>query len=572
MDEAICINDRRFHRESQIWKNFPSVLNRNFWKILPTTSGPFAATKRPTPKAIPWKNASVTNSVFPSDDLAKVHAHLEAISSSFQTIGRIPAVAAGVVVNGELIATYGNGANEHTLFRIASMTKSFTAAAVLHLRDTNQLRLDDPVAQHAPEFASLRGPTTDAATITVRHLLTMSSGMSTDDPWADRHLDMTDDELDTAITSGPTFARATGGARQYSNLGYAVLGRIVKNVTGKAVQHLITEQFLTPLGMTETVWNVEDAPPNITVAIGMRADGITPEPAPADGVMAPMGGLWSTVHDLAKWVNFFTDAYPARNVDANIAAAATADQAEDAQGSRALDRLLSRASRREMQSVQTIEMPHTVNSPDGASWPFVGGYGMGLYIDLDTDLGHQCGHSGGVPGYGSNMRWLTGSEPGAALHSPTLAGSRIGVIALGNVTYAPMIHLTRRVFQSMRTHGLAGPVAKQVPQVLTQAAQKLFTVLQTLALSSTETTSAAETPGLELFADNVLLDGPLPERILAASKFFATHGPLRFVRCEAETEADGALIVANDQREFRIGLSLSVSPPNTIQAYKLPAD
>jgi serine-type D-Ala-D-Ala carboxypeptidase/endopeptidase len=162
---------------------------------------------------------------FTDDDMAKVADHLKAISSSFQTIGRIPALAAGVVVDGELIATYGNGADEHTLFRIASMTKSFTAAALLHLRDTSQLRLDDPVALHVPEFASLRGPSDDAATITIRHLLTMSSGMSTDDPWADRHLDMTDDDLDAAIAAGPTFARATGGARQYSNLGYAVLGR-----------------------------------------------------------------------------------------------------------------------------------------------------------------------------------------------------------------------------------------------------------------------------------------------------------------------------------------------------------
>ena len=502
---------------------------------------------------------------FTDDDVAKVADHLKAISSSFQTIGRIPAMAAGVVVDGELIATYGNGADEHTLFRIASMTKSFTSAAILYLRDTSRLRLDDPVALHEPEFASLRGPTADAAPITIRHLMTMSSGMSTDDPWADRHLDMTDDDLDAAIAAGPTFARATGGARQYSNLGYAVLGRVVLKVTGATVQHLICERFLKPLGMTETFWNLTDVPAEIVVAIGMRTDGVTPEPAPADGAMAPMGGLWSTVHDLAKWVSFLTDAYPARS-DPD-------------------DGLLSRGSRREMQSVQTIELPHTIVANDGSSWPYFGGYGMGMFIDFDAELGHICGHSGGVPGYGSNMRWITGSEPGAALHSPTLAGSRIGVIALANTTYAPMIQLTRRVLQSMRTHGLAGPVAKQVSEALTEAAQNLFRVLQLLATSS----AASETPGTSaalavsgaagdgsavdgggLFADNVLLDEPLPERVENAAKFFAVNGVLRFVRCEADSEADATLVVANELREFRIGFSLSVSPPNTIQAYKLP--
>ncbi len=501
---------------------------------------------------------------FTDDDVAKVADHLKAISSSFQTLGRIPAVAAGVVVDGQLIATYGNGADEHTLFRIASMTKSFTAAAVLSLRDASLLRLDDAVALHAPEFASLRGPTADAATITIRHVLTMSSGMSTDDPWADRHLDMTDDDLDAAIAGGPTFARATGGARQYSNLGYAVLGRVVRNITGVTVQDLISSQFLKPLGMSETFWNVADAPRDLAVALGMRTDGVTPESAPGDGVMAPMGGLWSTVHDLAKWVSFFTDAYPAR------------DGADNAP--------LSRASRREMQSVQTIELPQTIVANDGSSWPYFGGYGMGMFTDFDADLGHLCGHSGGVPGYGSNMRWITGSEPGAALHSPTLAGSRIGVIALANTTYAPMIQLTRRVLQSMRTHGLAGPVAKQVPQPLTTAAQKLFELLQPLAGSGSG--QSGQTPGsgsgqtsnqvpagqkaFELFADNVLLDEPLNTRIDKAVKFFAASGVLRFMRCEAETDADATLVVTNEVREFRIGFSLSVSPPHTIQGYKLP--
>jgi CubicO group peptidase (beta-lactamase class C family) len=425
----------------------------------------------------------------------------------------------------------------------------------LHLRDSMRLRLDDPVAMHVPEFASLRGLTADAATITIRHLLTMSSGMSTDDPWADRHLDMTDYELDAAIAAGPTFARATGGARQYSNLGYAVLGRVVRRVTGATVQQLISSQFLEPLGMTETFWNVTDASAEIAVAIGMRTDGITPEPAPGDGVMAPMGGLWSTVHDLAKWVGFFTDAYPAR------------DGADDGP--------LCRASRREMQSVHTIELPQTIVANDGSSWPYFGGYGMGMFTDFDADLGHLCGHSGGVPGYGSNMRWITGSEPGAALHSPTLAGSRIGVIALANTTYAPMIHLTRRVLQSMRTHGLAGSVFKQVPEALITAGQHLFEVLQTMATSSAEGLSEAGADDGGLFADNVLLDEPFAERVGKAANFFAAaqagaSGSLRFVRCEAETDADATLVVANDQREFRIGFSLSVSPPGTIQAYKLP--
>jgi hypothetical protein len=187
------------------------------------------------------------------------------------------------------------------------------------------------------------------------------------------------------------------------------------------------------------------------------------------------------------------------------------------------------------------------------------------------------------------MRWITGSEPGAALHSPTLAGSRIGVIALANTTYAPMIQVTRRVLQSMRAHGLAGRVFQQVPETLTAAAQNLFFELHRMARSSasdgpdglgkpgllTSPISTAMSVPIALFADNVLLDEPLSERVSKAFDFFAAcealgSGSLRFVRCEADTDADATLVVANDQREFRIGFSLSVSPPGTIQAYKLP--
>jgi CubicO group peptidase (beta-lactamase class C family) len=72
-----------------------------------------------------------------------------------------------------------------TGFRIASMTKSFTAATIVGLRDGGLLALDDPIARHVPELAELRGPTADSPVITIRHLLTMSAGLATDDPWGD---------------------------------------------------------------------------------------------------------------------------------------------------------------------------------------------------------------------------------------------------------------------------------------------------------------------------------------------------------------------------------------------------
>ena len=100
-----------------------------------------------------------------------------------------------MVLGGELVHSRGVGTlrvgedappDADSVFRIASMTKSFTAATILGLRDEGLLSLDDPIARHVPELAGLHGPTADAPPITIRHLLTMASGLATDDPWGDR--------------------------------------------------------------------------------------------------------------------------------------------------------------------------------------------------------------------------------------------------------------------------------------------------------------------------------------------------------------------------------------------------
>ena len=144
--------------------------------------------------------------------------------------------------------------NEHTVFRIASMTKSFTAASILILRDRGLLRLDDIVADIAPEFAAVVGPTSDSPPITIRHLLSMAGGMATDDVWADRHLDISDDELDVLLGDGATFAWTPGVHGEYSNLGFAMLGRIILRVSGQRPQDFITEHLLRELAMDRTTW------------------------------------------------------------------------------------------------------------------------------------------------------------------------------------------------------------------------------------------------------------------------------------------------------------------------------
>ncbi len=115
-----------------------------------------------------------------------------------------PSISFGIVARGKLEYTESSGSanlslgikpDSNTLYRIASMSKSFTAMAILKLRDEGRLNLFDPVSNYLPEMDLAGKLTADAPEITIHHLLTMSAGFPEDNPWGDRQLDATDEEL-----------------------------------------------------------------------------------------------------------------------------------------------------------------------------------------------------------------------------------------------------------------------------------------------------------------------------------------------------------------------------------------
>jgi len=458
------------------------------------------------------------------DSKARIQRIAQAAFAQHRDLDRVPTMAAGVVIDGTLAAFSGFGAEADSLFRIASMTKSFTAAAALVLRDEGKLDLDAPIARYAPEFAGLKGPTADSPAITTRHLLSMQSGLATDDPWGDRHLDIGDTELDAVVRAGPLFACGPGTAFEYSNLGYALIGRVMHRASGMRPQALVTERLLKPLGMTRTVWEAKDTPTDSDIIVGLRADDGTPEPTPPDGCLAPMGGLWSTVADLAKWVDFLADAWPPR------------DGPDTA--------LLSRASRREMQRVETAIEPFDSRSADGTVWSFSGGYGLGLQIGHDRDLGEVVEHSGGLPGYGSNMRWVK--------------NTRIGLIALGNSTYAPMRFATRRALSALSAAELVRRPNTPSTAKLVEAGTALFALF----------TDWTDSRAASLFADNVAPDVPLARRQHAAAALLARHGALRLARVEAVSRTTGRVVAHSTTGE--VAITFQIAPVGGVQKYDLP--
>jgi CubicO group peptidase (beta-lactamase class C family) len=434
---------------------------------------------------------------------------------------RAPGLAWGLVRDGALIASGGVGTlrvgadvppDADSVFRIASMTKSFTGAALMRLVARGRVRLDEPVAALLPEIAHWRGATADGPPLTLRHLVSQESGLPTDDAWADRHMDLSREAMDALLAEEALFAFTPGTAFEYSNLGWALVGRAIERAGGRRVQDVVEESFLGPLGMDATTWT---RPPDRSIAEPYRLqDGRwlhEGEPI-GDGEVAPMGGLWSSVRDLAMWVGFFLDAWPPR------------DDPDDGP--------LPRWARREMQQLRrlaTIERARP--SPNGPSRVVADGYGIGLMIRVDERLGLSVGHSGGLPGYGSHMRWLPDRG--------------VGVIALSNVSYGSMRSACIDALEVLADLDALGPTRSIQPSaVFTDRAEAAARLVS--AWSDEEAES--------LFAGNMAGDEPFDRRAAAAAAIVHRHGPVEVGTTDMETPLAGTFRSAEGAVEVELGL------------------
>jgi serine-type D-Ala-D-Ala carboxypeptidase/endopeptidase len=424
--------------------------------------------------------------------LTDVFAEVDRLVDTFVVGEPVPGVAYGVIVDGELVHTRGIGTADvgsniiphpDTVFRIASMTKSFTAATVLLLRDDGRLHLDDPAAMHVPELQGQRLPHAGAPAITLRHLLSMSGGFPGDDPWGDRQQDLDPDGFSSFLEGGQSFAFMPGTAFEYSNLGYAILGRVITNVTGLEYRDVVRSRVLEPMGMRSTGYDAAEFPSErLATGYVRRDDGFVEEPVVGYGSFASMGGLLSTVRDLARWVDGFARAYAPRDQD---------------------DHPLSRASRLEMQQAyRMIEPELTWTSIAELPTAFVAGYGFGTFVRSDMELGTVVGHSGGYPGFGSHMRWHPASG--------------VGVVVLGNRTYFPALKVSEQMLRAL-VRAEVTPIRRLAPSPALETARDAVERL----LAAWDDDLAAAT-----FSMNVDMDEPITRRRAAIERLRETHGPL----------------------------------------------
>lgn len=449
----------------------------------------------------------------------------------------IPGAVMGIIIDDKLVWVKSAGVNDvktrvavtpDTVFRIASMTKSFTAMAILKLRDEGKLSLDDPVSKYVPAIADLPYPTRDSPALTIRHLLTHSEGFPEDNPWGDRQLAQSDEAIKNFMRRGIPFSNAPGVAFEYSNFGFAILGQIVARASGKPYEDYIRDQILVPLGMRASTFEAAQVPRE-RIAPGYRweDDVWKDELILAHGSFGAMGGLWTSANDLARYVSFLMSAFPPR------------DEADKGP--------IHRSSAREMQQAARWQPAFALrNAVDGPLQFGVSTYGYGLGVTQDCRFSHVVAHGGGLPGYGSLMRWWP--EYG------------VGMIAMGNLTYAGFGGLFADAATALHRTGAMQPRVAQPSQALLAAQKDVSQLI----------IKWDEALATRIAADNLFLDETASRRAARMRDLNAKHGACNLATTiDAENALRGRWRMPCERGWLDVGITLAPTMPPLVQSINI---
>ena len=473
-----------------------------------------------------------------ADRLKKVEATfplIEKLYKDFAEKNHFPGYAFGIVLDGKLIFSGSNGyiniekkipATTQSMFRIASMSKSFTAMAILKLRDEGKLKLDDPAYLYIPELKN-QELTSDAPAITIRNLLSHSAGFPEDNPWGDRQLAKTENDLINLIKKGISFSNDPGLNYEYSNLGFTMLGYIIHKVSGIPYEEYIKKNIWQPLNMNAD-WEYANIPSN-ELAHGYRwlNENWREENLLHDGIYGSMGGMITSVESFSKYVAFHLSAYPPKN-DKEVGP-------------------VKRSSVREMhQPWRFNTLVADYKFPNGRPCSIATGYCYGLSFTKDCEGRTMIAHSGGLPGFGSNWRILP--EYG------------LGVILFANVTYAPTAAVNLLVLDTIVK--LAKLQARQLPPstILTQRKNEIIKLLPDYANAKSSNIFAVN------FFDDYFVDSLKKD----ATTIFSKAGKIIKVNeVVPENQLRGYFIIDCDKGKVQINFTLTPETPALIQEYHI---
>jgi CubicO group peptidase (beta-lactamase class C family) len=289
---------------------------------------------------------------------------------------RLPSVAAAVVHKGEQVWASAVGAADYadsrdstpdTQYRIGSITKTFTATAVLQLRDAGQLDLDDRLEQHIEGIAN--------GTPTIRRLLCHLSGLQREAGEMFVTGESPTEDALIASMSEVEFVLGPAQAHHYSNLAFALLGQVVARKSGLPYTQYVDEHIIRPLGLSRTTWTPQ-APKAQGYLVDEYARTVWTEPETDLAGTTAAGQLWSTVEDLGRWATFL---------------------AQGAEG------VLAAETNEEMWFPQVMYYPH--------DWVLGWGLGLMLYNQGGSIYG---GHGGAMAGHLAGVYIDRKTQTGAA--------------------------------------------------------------------------------------------------------------------------------------------------------------
>jgi CubicO group peptidase (beta-lactamase class C family) len=356
----------------------------------------------------PVSTHDIVQPALPSQ-LQDFDAYVESARKTFD----VPGIAVAIVKDGKVVMEQGFGLREigkpaqvdaHTLFAIASNTKAFTAAALQQLDEQGKLKMDDRVIDHLPWFRMSDPYVTHE--MRIRDLLAHRSGLSLGagdllywPPTSYSTKEVVERLRDVPIKNGFRSGYA------YDNILFAVATLVIEQASGQSYADYVRTHLFKPVGMDESLIDMTALKPGMDVATGhAKADFKDLQPVPPMAWLNDpgAGGIYASVHDMAKWMNV------------QLAGGALPTMGTDGKPLR----LFSEDSQREMWSVLTPIKVGKPSIPELAPLtPNFSGYGESWFL---SDY------------RGSKLVWHTGGWPGMVSRVTLVPSLHLGVVVLTN--------------------------------------------------------------------------------------------------------------------------------------------
>lgn len=448
--------------------------------------------------------------------------------------------AFALVVDGEIALLHSRGvadlenqrvATPDTIYRVASVTKTFTASAIMALRDEGKLGLGDSLATHLPELDVVY-PHRDASPIRVEQVLTHSAGLMRSGPYAELARPSTEADLAEAmrmpLTSDP------GMGHRYSNFGFALLGLVVSREGGMPYRDFVRTRLLEPLGMTSSGFDLTRLPAE-RLAVGYRQGsgghgrgGLTPVPMSGNGAGEAAGGLYSSARDMAAYLRLQLRAWPPR------------DEPDDAP--------LKRATLREM---QTPHLSYSLGFADVSgetSRAYARSVGLPWEVLKGCYFDRLVGHDGDLEGFHARVRF----DP----------DRNFGFVLLGNTDGADLTGVVDRLLDTIATDDLLAQRKREPAPMLVERA---IDAVRRIGPSWTDDDHAAT------FSETLRTPFPTASAAALGERIAKDVGECTYERAELVTDALDADLVFRCARGTLRASVRGTGTPLHLYGFKLDA-